>query len=118
MFTAQLDHRGEVGSILKALRARLDPATIMLGKHERLNSRHGRAVSQEELAEAAGVSREWYACLETGAKRPSIPVLDRLATALNASPDERAMLFHAAIPGLQYLFAVATRCPNCAGNFR
>lgn len=113
MSTAQLEYCGQIGPVLRTLRARIDPATVMLGKHERLNSRRGRAVSQEELAEAVGVSREWYACLETGAKRPSIPVLERVATALNASPQERAALFQLAIPALQDFFAVIMRCPKC-----
>lgn len=102
-----------IPSILKNWRRRLDPSTATLGKHERLGSRRGRAVSQEELAEAIGVTREWYACLESGAKRPSLPVLDRLATALNTSPQERAKLFQLAIPALQDFFHTVTRCPQC-----
>ena len=118
MITAHLKQPDQIPSLLKQLRGRLDPATAMLGKHERLNSRRGRAVSQEELAEAIGVSREWYACLESGSKRPSVAVIDRLATALNASPEEHATLFQLAIPALQNFFAVITRCPNCDSNFK
>jgi DNA-binding XRE family transcriptional regulator len=103
----------EIPSLLRQMRGRLDPATPMLGEHRRLNTRRGKAVSQEELAEAIGVSRGWYVCLELGTKRPSIPLLDRLATALNASQDERANLFRLAIPGLQQCLAAASRCPRC-----
>ncbi len=113
MITAQLEQRGAIPTLLKQWRRRIDPGTTMLGEHRRLNSRHGKAVSQEELAEAIGVSREWYACLESGAKRPSVPVLDRLATALNASAQERVTLFQLAVPALQNFFAVVMRCPNC-----
>lgn len=117
MITAQMEQRSEIPRLLKKLRGALDPATAMLGGHERLNSRRGKAVSQEELAEAIGVSREWYACLESGSKRPSVSVLDRLATALNTSPEERARLFQLAIPALQDLFAAIMRCPHCDTSF-
>jgi DNA-binding XRE family transcriptional regulator len=100
----QLDRREELRSFLKALRRRLGRNTAILGKHERHNSRMGRRVSQEEIAEAAGVSRGWYVSLESGAPiRPSVPLLDRLARALNATPRERAMLFRLAIPELSTL---------------
>jgi DNA-binding XRE family transcriptional regulator len=93
--------RDDIRSFLKALRQRLDPDTKVLGNHERLNLRRGRRVSQEEIAEAAGVSRCWYALLEAGAPiNPSVPLLDRIADALNATPRERAMLFGLGIPEL------------------
>jgi len=93
--------RDDIRSFLKALRQRLDPDTKLLGDHERLSSRRGRRVSQEEIAEAAGISRCWYALLEAGAPvNPSVPLLDRLAGALNATPHERAMLFSLGIPEL------------------
>lgn len=95
------DRRDDVRSFLKALRRRLDPDAAILGEFERLSSRRGRRVSQEEIAEAAGVSRGWYALLESGAPvQPSVSLLDRLAGALNATPDERVMLFSLAIPKL------------------
>lgn len=106
-----------IPGLLKEWRGRLDPSTATLGKHERLGSRRGKAISQEELAEAIGVTREWYACLESGAKRPSLSVLDRLATALNTSPQERARLFQLAIPALQDFFRMVTRCPHCNAHF-
>lgn len=94
----------EIRSLLKGMRRRLDPAAPKLGDHERVSSRRGRAVSQEELAEAVGVSRNWYASIERGEPvSPSIAMLRRLATALNATPDERAELFQLAIPDLRGL---------------
>jgi len=113
MSTAQFDRSGAIPSLLKELRGRLDPATIMLGDHERIRSRRGKAISQEELAEAIGVSRGWYACLESGSRRPSLAVIDRIATALNTSPNERATLFQLAIPALQNCLLVTMRCPKC-----
>jgi transcriptional regulator with XRE-family HTH domain len=92
-----------MSSLLKGLRRRLDPSVPRVGEHERLSTRRGRAVSQEELAEAIGVSRGWYASLERGTMRPSIPLLRRLAAALGATPDERVKLPLAAIPELRGL---------------
>ncbi|HTV91700.1 MAG TPA: helix-turn-helix transcriptional regulator [Verrucomicrobiae bacterium] len=100
--------RGDVRALLKALRARVDPRAKTLGTHERVWSRHGRPVSQEELAEAIGVSRGWYSLLENGAPiRPSVALLDRIAAALGATPEERVMIFRLAIPELDRCFASA-----------
>jgi len=93
--------RENLRSFLKGLRCRLDPDTTLLGEQERVSTRWGRRVSQEEVAEAVGVSRGWYVALESGAPiRPSLPLLARVANALNATPHERAMLFSLAIPEL------------------
>jgi len=95
----------EMQTLLKGLRNRLDPATPTLGEHERLSSRRGKAISQEELAEAIGVSLGWYAMLERGRPiQPSIGMLSRLARALNATRDESVALFQLAIPELAGLF--------------
>lgn len=94
----------EIRSLLRELRRRLDPSTPALGEHQRLGTRRGRAISQEELAEAVGVSRGWYAMLERGEPiQPSIAMLSRVAGALNATRDERRTLFGLAIPELQGL---------------
>jgi len=77
---------------------------MVLGDQARLSTRWGRRVSQEELAEAVGVSRGWYVSLESGAPiRPSVPLLTRVARALNTTPHECAMLFSLAIPELSIL---------------
>jgi DNA-binding XRE family transcriptional regulator len=95
----------EMRAFLKGLRGRVDPASSTLGEHERLRTRRGKAVSQEELAEAVGVSRCWYAMLERGVPvQPSIAMLSRLARALDATCDERKTLFQLAIPELRGLF--------------
>jgi DNA-binding XRE family transcriptional regulator len=104
-YTTQEEFREEIRSLLKGLRCRINPATPILGAHERLSSRQGKAVSQEELAEAVGVSRGWYAMLERGEPiQPSVALLNRVAEALGATRDERVTLFRLAIPELQALF--------------
>lgn len=100
----QLEPQNEMRSLLKGLRRRVDPETLRLGKHERLGTRRGRTISQEELAEALGVSRGWYASLERGTIRPSLSLLKRLTVALNASREERITLLQLAIPELAELF--------------
>jgi transcriptional regulator with XRE-family HTH domain len=94
----------ELSSLLRRLRRRLDREAAKVGEQERLNTRRGRPVSQEELAEIVGVSRGWYASLERGTMRPSIALLKRLAAALHATPNERIRLLQLAIPELQGLF--------------
>ena len=102
-----LDERSD---FLLGLRHRIDPAAETLGSYERLESRRGRPVTQEEVSEAIGVSRGWYARLESGKPvQPSIAMLLRLAEVLRATPRERAQLFRLAIPALQDL----TLCSAC-----
>jgi transcriptional regulator with XRE-family HTH domain len=72
---------------------------MALGPHLRLPVRRGKLVTQEEIAEAIGVSRVWYAMLESGAAlRASPKLLARLASALSLSDDDREMLFKLARP--------------------
>src|SRR6202011_4830523 len=93
--------RSELALLLKLLRRRIDPDVRELGRHRRLPSRFGKRVTQEELAEAIGVSREWYAMLEAaGTTRTSTGLLDRLDDALAVTPEERARLFQLALPEL------------------
>jgi len=59
-------------------------------------------VTQEEVAEAVGVSRVWYAMLESGAALNASPrLLRRLADALSLSDSHREVLFRLALPELQ-----------------
>lgn len=91
--------QSELGAFLKTLRQRIPPQTPALGSWKRLPIRRGRRVSQEEIAEAVGVSRNWYRLLESGAKiRASMPLLDRLADALTFTSEERTRLFVLANP--------------------
>jgi DNA-binding XRE family transcriptional regulator len=106
----QLERQDDRRQFLVRLRRRIDPATTLLGSYERLMSRRGRPVTQEELAEAIGVSRSWYARLESGKPaQPSVSMLHRMAEVLKATPAERAVLFRLAIPALQSV----TLCSSC-----
>lgn len=74
----------------------------MLGFAERSWQRIGRPVAQEEIAEAVGVSRQWYSALERGTgDRASMALLGRVATALMLDEEARETLFRLAIPGLK-----------------
>lgn len=89
----------EFGAFLRVLRRRIPPETDTLGTWERVPIRRGRHVTQEEAAEAVGVSRNWYRRLECGESvRPSTKLLDRLAKTFVQTPEERVKLFLLAIP--------------------
>ena len=93
--------RSELALFLRFLRQRVDPDVRDLGPHARLPSRLGKRVTQEELAEAIGVSREWYAMLEsTATTRTSTGLIERLADVLMVTPEQRATLFQLAVPEL------------------
>ena len=99
-----MDRTVEFGTFLRALRRRIPPTAIAIGRCERPPTRYGRRVTQEEVAEVIGVSRTWYRLLESGADvRASARVVDRLADAFTDSPDERKKLFVLAIPELRGL---------------
>jgi transcriptional regulator with XRE-family HTH domain len=86
------------------LRRRIPPQTAALGSWKRLPNRRGRPVTQEEIAEAVGVSRNWYRRLECGeGVRASAKLLDRLANAVVFTPEERTTLFVLAIPEMRYM---------------
>jgi transcriptional regulator with XRE-family HTH domain len=90
--------------LLKHCRKRLDPGCGALGSFLRLRVRVGKPVTQEEVAEAADVTRQWYMMMENGrAIRVSASVLARVADALMMDPAERAMLFRLGVPELRYV---------------
>lgn len=93
-----VEAQDEFGLFLKALRERIPPETVTLGPWKRLPVRRGRRVTQEEVAEAVGVSRNWYRRLEAGAVRASMKLLSRLANTFTFTPEERAKLFVLALP--------------------
>jgi transcriptional regulator with XRE-family HTH domain len=89
-------------TFLKQRRLQIDPDTMALGPYRRLPWRQGRRVTQEELAECVGVSRVWYAMLESRTTvRTSFELLDRLAAALMVTPEDRTALFDLALPELR-----------------
>ncbi len=92
----------QLSGLLKRCRARLDPARPALGPFLRLPNRIGKAITQEEVAEAAGITRQWYAMLESD--RPvhvSAPLVARIADVLMMEPVERSALFRLALPELR-----------------
>jgi transcriptional regulator with XRE-family HTH domain len=94
--------RPELAVFLRFLRRRIDPDVRDLGPYERYAGRLGKLVSQEELAEAIGVSREWYAALESAASpRTSTSLIDRLADVLMVTAEERGRLFRLVVPELR-----------------
>jgi transcriptional regulator with XRE-family HTH domain len=90
-----------LADFLRERRCRIVPETVHLGWYHRTARRIGKSVSQEELAEAAGITRIWYAQLESRARtRPSTKLLDRLADVLMLDEAGRATLFRLGIPSL------------------
>jgi transcriptional regulator with XRE-family HTH domain len=104
-----------LGEFLRILRLRLNKHVRALGSLERLPSKVGRRVTQEEIAEVVGVSRGWYRMLESdNTIRPSRRLLVRLADALTLSVFEQAHLFHLAFPELA---VPETTCRLCNDAF-
>lgn len=93
------EERENLGSLLKRGRIRLDAGSFFLGDFPRLPSRVGKGITQQEVAEAAGITREWYSSIESGnALRVSAVTLGRIATALVLTPAERTRAFQLAVP--------------------
>jgi transcriptional regulator with XRE-family HTH domain len=99
---AEGDERERLSGLLKRCRTRIGPERASLGPYLRLLNRIGKAVTQEEVAEAVGISRVWYARMESDrALRVSAAVLGRIADALMMDPPERSALFRLAVPELR-----------------
>ena len=93
----------ELATFLRIRRQNLPPETGALGSWDRLPVRRGRRITQEEIAEAVGISRNWYRRLECGdARRASAKLLDRLAQAFSLSAEERMKLFMLGIPEMAH----------------
>jgi transcriptional regulator with XRE-family HTH domain len=96
----ELDYdRTAFGAYLRLLRGRIAPEATRIGYWQRLPVLRGRPVTQAEIAEVVGVSRNWYRRLERGeCVRASVKLLDRLARAFGLTPVERTKFFVLAIP--------------------
>lgn len=82
-------------------RLRVGPESHFLGKSPRWPARIGKRVTQEELAEHLGITRQWCARFEAGAPvRFSAALLGRLGDVLMLSAAERAELIRLARPEL------------------
>jgi transcriptional regulator with XRE-family HTH domain len=99
---ASSEPQSTLGPFLRMLRWRVPARSYTLGPSKRLPARRGRRVTQEEIAEAVGISRNWYRRLEHGDRaRASTKLLVRIASALALTSDERLALFALAIPELR-----------------
>lgn len=106
------------GAFLRRFRARLNPELSSLGPFLRLPVRVGKTPTQEEIAEAVGISRQWYALLEGDHPvRVSARILARIADAFSLSPSERAELFGLALPELRSV-ALTARSTAMLEGFR
>jgi transcriptional regulator with XRE-family HTH domain len=96
------EEQERLSGLLKRCRARIGPECLSLGQYLRPPMRIGKAVSQEEVAEVVGISRQWYLLMEGDrAVRVSAAILARVADALMMNPVERAALFRLAVPELR-----------------
>jgi DNA-binding XRE family transcriptional regulator len=82
-------------------RLRLAADSRFLGESPRLPTRIGKLVTQEELADHLGISRQWYSRFESGAPAGfSTQLLGRLCELLLLSASERAEFVRLAMPEL------------------
>lgn len=107
MAAETVESQSELASFLKTRRRSIPPNSVRLGSWERLPHRRGRRVTQEEMAEAVGISRNWYRRLENGdALRASAKLLDRIAKTFQFTPADRTTLFVLAIPEIAHMRAI------------
>jgi transcriptional regulator with XRE-family HTH domain len=100
---------GRFSNLLREARRRIPVDRASLGNMLRLPSRIGKPVSQEEFAEAIGVSRVWYGMLEGGRlPRVSVPLLERICDALMLDERQRADVFQLGVPEISSQF-IATQ---------
>lgn len=91
-----------LSALLKQSRLRINAQSAALGDFSRLPSRIGRPVTQEELAEAAGITRQYYGGMESGRqRRASSRALSRIADVLMMDREERVALFELVLPEIQ-----------------
>lgn len=91
-------------SLLTRCRENIDRDAAFLGSYPRHPNRIGKRLTQDEVAEAAGISREWYAALERGRQvRVSPVVLSRVADILAMTDVQRGTLFTLGVPELQHV---------------
>ena len=100
----------ELSRLLKRCRLRIPKERRTLGTFTRSAARIGHRVTQSEIAQAAGISRQWYLFLENNrAVRVSPDVLRRIADVLMMTAAERTSLFRLAVPELR---SIATEQPS------
>jgi DNA-binding XRE family transcriptional regulator len=99
MSSCPVEEHFSAGDFLKDRRRQLSAMTPAIGPHPRPKCRIGRTVTQEEVAEAIGVSRVWYALIEAGRGDVSPRLLGRIADALMLGRDDRLELLRLVYPG-------------------
>jgi transcriptional regulator with XRE-family HTH domain len=108
------ERRRRLAAFLLRKRQGVAPHAKQVGPYVRRENRIGRPFTREELAEALDVSRQWYSALEMGSSiRPSIALLDRVATLFTLREDERVELFRLAIR--EFAAALTTAHPLLEG---
>jgi transcriptional regulator with XRE-family HTH domain len=91
-----------LGQFLRTARAAIPPDAKRLGRMLRHPNRISKPVTQEEVAEALGISREWYVRIECGRQTRVPPaLLGGLADLLMLHDAQRNELFACAIPELR-----------------
>jgi transcriptional regulator with XRE-family HTH domain len=99
--TSEDERRKQFSAFLRRARLSIPVESISLGSFVRRPERVGKVVSQEEFAEAIGVSRVWYATLEgCRVAQPSVALLERISDALMLDERQRLRLVELAIPEL------------------
>jgi len=85
------ERRSALGEFLRKRRASLSPEDVGLPTGTR---RRTAGLRREEVAQLTNIGTSWYVWLEQGRDvRPSIQVLESLASALRLNPNERRHLF-------------------------
>jgi transcriptional regulator with XRE-family HTH domain len=102
----------QLTAFLRERRHGMDRNAHHLGDFPRRHSKWGMPVTQEEMAEALGVSRVWYATFESEpGTRASISLLNRVATVFRLNEWERIALLGIAIPELrETLIDLVSQC--------
>jgi transcriptional regulator with XRE-family HTH domain len=91
-----------LGQFLRNARTAIPPEARCLGRMLRHPNRIAKPVTQEEVAEVLGISREWYARIECGRQTRVPPaLLGQLADVLMLQDPARNELFACAIPELR-----------------
>jgi transcriptional regulator with XRE-family HTH domain len=126
-----LDRPHELAEFLRSRRARVSPEQVGLPRGTR---RRTPGLRREEVAQLAGVSREWYTWLEQARDiHVSVQLLESLTKALQLDANERAHLFLLALsqpppvevftpptlsPTLQHLLNQLGTSPACVVDAR
>jgi transcriptional regulator with XRE-family HTH domain len=106
------ERRRRLAAFLLERRRAVDQRAASVGPYPRRQNRIGRPFTQEEVAEALDVSRQWYAALEMGSSiRPSTALVERIATLYALTGLERVALLCLAIREFAPVLQVSPQPP-------